>query len=489
MNQMSVSVEAATKPGGLFTRLPGLLFRPLASANREHLWSLLLRLYDRFFGPEAEQPDDGFEHRTITAEIERFLVETPDWVTEDGEPHDSPLSVRANMALRRLTDSGWLREERIGLRNFLVMRPVVTYFLGVLKQFAEEGPQIVGGQVQAIFNNLQAVQRDPHEQGAAFHQAALDTVRLVSTLNATGVRVREVMELLGQEETTAGYIRAFFGDYISAIYIRDYHELRTQNHPLRHRHDILRIVSELNTNAAARDTLKEWYSKTFRLVDPKDIETALTRDIDRFRRFHNIQTYLDRLDDSVNRATRQALSYIHYKLRVQGRIERLLSQTVEACSQADAAGLPIETPFATGLLFNEALLREPRVAKQAVPRSAIKRREMTPREKAVVALRRLMMQNRQISTAQVKKYLDAHVPAGREITSDDLPIVSVNDLCVYVALGRAAFAQKITGHKKSTTPEWLRPIRDVRISAMAGEWCENEFLRTARFRIDRKGGA
>ena len=250
---------------GLFDRLPAELFAPLASPNHSRYWDLLLRLHDQFFGPEAAPPEgDGYTQRSLTLEIERYILEASDWAPEDNDTPDTPLSVQSNIIYRRLANSGWLREDRIGVRNFVSMPTTVQKFLELLRQFAEEGPQIIGGKVQLIHNQLEQVLADPARQAGGFHEAARQARELVSSLSATTMRARDAMDLLARQETTANYIRAFFDQYIGQLYIRDYHELRTENHPLRNRWRIIDAALELRDSPDKRRVMVDYYQSAFR---------------------------------------------------------------------------------------------------------------------------------------------------------------------------------------------------------------------------------
>lgn len=146
------------------------MFRPLASQNRKLYWDLLLHLYEQFFGPDAPPaPEDGYLVRTVTIDVERF-ISTREWMAAEGEvPEEDTTDGRARYILRTLIDAGWLTQERIGVRTFVDMKPTVQKFLELLKQFAEEGPQFIGGKVQVIYNQLTAVLADPAGQAVGFH--------------------------------------------------------------------------------------------------------------------------------------------------------------------------------------------------------------------------------------------------------------------------------------------------------------------------------
>ncbi|MBK1874944.1 hypothetical protein FE848_17100 [Marinobacter sp. 1-3A] len=472
---------------GLFDRLPKDIFRPLASANRERYWALLLRLHESFFGPDAGlTPEDGYVQRTITYEIERFILDCDDWVTEDGQPLDTPISVRANMALERLVNAGWLREERIGVRTMIVMPPVVQKFLEQLQQFAEEGPKRVGGKVQLIYNSLLAIERAPKEQAGVLPEAAKEARNLVASLGGTSIRVREIMEALVQHETTGAFVAHFFKEYISSVYIQDYQEIRTNNHPLRHRHDIVRIATWLRDDAETRVVMLEEYRRLFSLSDLDDAAVHFERDIGRLLKFQQIQLLLDRLDDSVTRATRQALAFIQYRLRTPDRIEQAIENTIETLISDPASDKYILTPFAAGPLFSEEQLREPRKVRKDPVISPIRSAVMTPEQKALSDLRREMQRARQVTRQAIRNYLRENGPSepGQSLSSEDLSIRTVNEFLIFQELSRASFLRERIPVAYHRSIPLLRDVEGYEFS-LTGEVCVNEYLEVPQFKIQK----
>ncbi|MBP6535748.1 MAG: hypothetical protein KA211_03295, partial [Xylophilus sp.] len=110
--------KVAERSPPLFKRLPDRLFTPLASANRFQYWSLLCALHAKRFGPEAPLPPSrGFLMREITADIAEEL-HYQDWAPEgDDVTPATPLAIRANMIFNRLREAGWIRVDRVGVRE------------------------------------------------------------------------------------------------------------------------------------------------------------------------------------------------------------------------------------------------------------------------------------------------------------------------------------------------------------------------------------
>jgi len=473
---------AAHKVTSLFDRLPEEIFRPLASPNRRQAWDLLVHLYDEFFSPDAPVVvEDGLLHRTVTMAIERFIQNRADWIDDDGEMPDTPMNVRANLALSRLVECGWLREEKTGVKLFLDMHPTVQKFLEILWQFAEEGPQLIGGKVQIIHNQLIEVAKNPSLQAGGFSEAAKQARQLVSLLKNTAIRVKDVLDSLSGKDSTAAYIQAFFSDYISSIFIRDYHELRTDNHPLRHRFDILSIVYDLRDDPHKRGVLVNWYKAAHKLGTSEEAEELFERDVSRFLLFTQIENHLDRLDDSINRATRRAVAYINYSLRTRSHIDRLIRQCVESAERADELGIPIEAGLPSGPLFSEQRLREPRVPATPPQRSTIRKRSMTPQERARVLLHKAMTRRRELTPRMIGGYLKAQAEKGAPLTSDGMRIETVEDLVAFASLSRLGMGSRRlliqAGYPLATQ------MPDVLVALEPGRTSENEYLIVPKFTV------
>ena len=159
----------------MFTVVPSGVFGPLASANREHYWLLLCRLFDEFFGPDAPLPPSiGLPRREITAAIERTLLSDDPWEDEDGDTPDTSRPVRAAHIYERFRYAGWLRQERIGAREMVSMPPAVSQLLSTLVEFAEHGPTFVSARMRSI--ELQLHRSSP-QSGALLSPAAAELFR------------------------------------------------------------------------------------------------------------------------------------------------------------------------------------------------------------------------------------------------------------------------------------------------------------------------
>jgi hypothetical protein len=471
---------------GLFDRLPRDLFGPLASQNPERYWNLLLRLYDRFFGPEAAPPDgEGYLQRAITMEIERHILDTPNWAPEASEdPATTPLSVQSNLTYRYFVNSGWLREDRIGARHFVTMPTIVQRFLELLRQFAEEGPPLLAGKIQLIYNQLRQVVLDPAKQATGFHEAALQSRQMVASLSATTMRVRDIMDSLRAQDSTADYIRTYFEQYITDLYIADYHSLRTENHPLRHRWEIIQWAMDLRDDPDKRKVLVTYYQTAFRCQGVGEAEERFEQDVARLLMLKDIDSHLDRLNASVDRATTRALAYLHYKLRTPDRIDQLLTGSIGDLTRSATEDIRSMGMF-TAVLMGEKRFPTPSRKEAPPARTVMKRRVVTPEELAHRQLRRIMNANRNVTPNLVADYLDRHLQTTGAVCSDDLPVVTINDFCLFVVATRMAL---ISRHPKGAARQahpMLVGLRKYRFECNPG-WTDNAYLRVPRFTVTKR---
>src|SRR3546814_4575613 len=112
----------------------------------------------------------------------------------------------------------------MGARTYLIMPPMVQRFLELLIKFSDDGAEVVSGRVQSIYNNLKLISDTTEIKGAEaalLGTVARDSRDLLSSLANVSVRIRDVLELLRDEEATSKYVTRFFCEYISKLYVKE----------------------------------------------------------------------------------------------------------------------------------------------------------------------------------------------------------------------------------------------------------------------------
>lgn len=422
----------------LFERLPELLFRPLASANRRGYWSLLCALHRQRFGPDAPMPPShGFFQRDIHRDIEDHLSYDGAWEAEDGESAETPLNIRAIGVFNRLMECGWFRVERYGMERTVSMRPSVGQFLTMLISFAETGPVFVSGKIRSIDANLGLVAKG-EGSGDVLAEAAEQARHLLEHIRNTGTNVRDLMASFGADTATAQYVRSFFKDYIEQVFIGDYRELRTREHPLSRRPQILRVVEHLATTEGERARLIAWYEQRRTAGNRQQAEVLFERDLQRLYELERIDEYLERLDDEIRRANKRALAFLDYRLRSMMPLDHMIRRGIErllAAGDRDAAPL-----FAPDVLMSGARLAEPRRSVERPPPSPLREQTISDPERARARLMLRAREARSMTVPKLAAFVSRALDGAPSVAGDALPADSIEAIRARQVLQSVAMA-------------------------------------------------
>jgi hypothetical protein len=432
----------------LFERIPDRLFSPLASTNRREFWSLLCHLHRRRFGPDAPLPPSyGFIQREVVQDIEDHIRYSPSWQPEEGEDSTTSLGQRASNCFHRLLEAGWLRTEKYGLAQTVSMAPPVSQMLTLLIEFAEKDPVFVSGKIRSIDALISKILRG-EEGGDVLREAAEQCRNLLIYIRNTGTNVRDLMTLIATEETTAEYARQFFHKYVERVFIGDYKELRTQEHPLSRRPQILEAVEELSTQPGHRKRLLDWYVTRLAGGNETQAEAAFERDLQRLEELNRIEEYLERLDDEVRSANKRALIVLQYRLQSIRPIDDLLRQAIDGLLASGLKG-GFEGPweslprvFAPDALIAATRLAQPRKETPSHPPSALRTVVLSEHTRAINSLVRRAQERRRITPAKLRAYAESALGENAMVNSRDLPVGSIEELRAYQSFNSLATALK-----------------------------------------------
>ncbi len=416
----------------LFERVPDRLFGLLASANRHRYWALLCRLHENRFGPSAPlAPSRGYPIRTIVQDIEEELLTQDRWENENGETPETPISIRANAVFARLHESGWLRVERHGVERRVAMPPAVSHFLTLLVSFAEKGPIFVSGKIRSIEAHLRSI-ADWEAAGDSLSEAAEQTRNLLEHVRNTSTNVRDLMEALSGELTTAQYVQRFFNDYIERVFIGDYRELRTREHPLSHRPQILARIHDLHSSDAHRQRLIDWYEAKRTRNDRRKAEQLFERDMNRLFELQRIDEYLERLDEEIRRANKRALAFLDYRLRSLRPVDRMVATAIQAVV---ARRQPIlSDPFAPGELISSARLAVPRRRAERTPPASLRVQIPSDLELARARIMLRARDARSVTPPKLAEFVRRQLDGRDAIDSYEIALENITDVRAYQAL-------------------------------------------------------
>jgi hypothetical protein len=437
---MAISLMPASL--ALFKRLPDLIFTPLGSPNRQLYWSVLCALYRYRFGPDAPIPPSyGYLLHDIHKFIEDYISYEDNWTPEEDDPPETPTNTRAMAIFRRLQEAGWFRIERHGLERTVTMRPAVGQFLAELIKFAERGPIFVSGKIRLIADSMSYVSSgDPNKAtGENLREAATLSRELIEHIRNTGTNVRDLIDALDPDMPTSQYVRAFFQDYIVQMFIGDYRELRTKEHPLSRRRQIIETAETISLDMERRAALIGWYAQYFANGSRTDAETMMERDLARVCELSRIEEYLDRLDEELRRANRKALAVLDYRIRSVRPLDALIQSAIANVKMLPDRGIP--AVLAPGAMMAGTRLFEPRVAKERQRPVPLKKPVFSPREIALARLMQRARDARTVTPVSLSAYVARALDGGGAAASDVLPLSNIEDLRAYQTLQTVAMAQ------------------------------------------------
>jgi len=470
-------------PPPLFDRLPSSLFRPLASTNHRRYWAVLCRLFEQLWGEGGRAPGEEVEKARVVRVIESHLIHDDPWLDETGATLETPIANRATDIYVTFRDAGWLAERRRGVRDMVTVRPVVAQFFETLTEFADRGPEFFGSRVRSINVNLRLV-IDGKGDGGSFLEAARQAHSLWTHIANTGVQVYDLMERLQKVGTTREFVSGFFEGYIQKIFIGDYLEIRTSNHPLQHRAEIISDALRCAHSDELTASIVQWYTQRLASGDEERGRRLFDRDVARLMRLQNVEQHLQRLDEEIRGANQRALVYLEYRVRAPRSFDQLLTRACHGAKQLteDHIALPAALPLEP--LGPQWLAPPP---KAPVPNTGTTVASNVPSIEALAmdALRQRMTEARLITPAKLAVYVARHLGKQDQLASDALTIESIRDLACYQRLLLMASRNEAPSAVRATDP-FARMVPGMAVRFADNGDTHNPYLRHRRFVIHRE---
>lgn len=463
----------------LFERLSPEIFRPLAASNGRRYWTLLCRLIDEMWGDSGRSPGEETPKSVVVRKIETLLAAEDPWEEE----LETPLAIRAHEIVRILIDSGWLSLRRRGVAEMVTVRPVIAQFYTVLCEFARHEPEFLGSKVRSIYFNLRAV-ANGEAGGDQYAEAAKQAKQCMAHIANTGCRIQDLMDELMKRTSAREFVRGFFEEYVEKVFIADYSELRTKDHPLQHRSQILAMTLQFQHDEQQRESLIAWYQEKKASNNRIRAEFLYERDTRLLLRLKDVDGQLQRLDEEIHDANQRAISFIEYKLRAPKHLDKLLTRALQAVDRLDEDHVAL--PAAAGFRHaGEDVLAKPRTTAKPAIATAVEKRLPTLQELAMEQLRKHMADNRLVDRVKLANYVVRHLGRRAAITSDELSIDSINDLCCYQRLLLIAAHGACPSLQRRSDPQLLM-LKGVRIDFLPEGTTCTPYLEHPRFHIQRE---
>lgn len=475
---MEASSLDSDTPAPLFERLPSELFRPLAAANGRRYWAVLCRLMGEMWSDGSRSPGEEAPRMVVVRVVEAFLAADDPWEEE----LETPAGGRAHVIVKLLVESGWLSQRRRGLVDMITVRPVIAQFYTVLCEFAHHEPEFIGSKVRSILLNLRAVESG-EASGDQYAEAAKQAKRCMAHIANTGCRVQDLMDALLKRTSARDFVQGFFEEYIEKVFIADYSELRTRDHPLQHRSAIIALTLQFQHDPLKSASLIDWYQEKIANGDRVKAETLYERDTRVLLRLRDIDEQLRRLDEEIRDANQRAVTFIEYKLRAPKQLDKLIAKALRAVEEIEEGAVALPAASRSRHASEWGLARPRQLARPSVA-TDVERTPPTVEELAMEILRRRMADNRMVKPIHLANYVGRHLSGKESVSSDELVIASINDLCCYQRLLLIASRSDCPPAMRRSDPQ-LQILKGVQISFDQGITC-NAHMEHRRFNIQRE---
>lgn len=461
----------------LFERLPRELFRPLAGANNIRYWDMLCRLMGAMWGEGGRSPGEEVAKPLVVRTIESFLVADDPWEDMEGTLN---VTARAHQIFTSLQSSGWLSQRRKGVVDQITIKPEVALFFNHLVEFASKTPEFLGVTVQSILVSLRAVEA---EQAYGLYQdAARRAKQCMAHISSTSCRIQDLMSELASKTSIREFVRGYFEEYIEKVFIADYSDFRTNNHPLQYRAQIIALTLRFQHDEDMRQAIIAWYAEKQTNDDFLRAERLYERDTSQLLRLREVEEHLRRLDDEVRDAHKMAMALFEYKMRSPGNFDSLIAQAIDALDALEEGHYAL--PTAAGFYHASVDgLAKPRAAARLQEATEIEEYVPTVEELAMEALRQQMNDNRHVTPLKLADYVSRHLGHNLKVSSNQLHIESILDLCCYQRLLLIASRDACPAGKRKSDVH-LQMVPGIHVTFLPGGRTCNEHMEHQEFIVN-----
>ena len=426
----------------LFDLLHPDTFLPLASPNRKVYWDVLVMLYKRFFGEDAEFFTD-IEDRQLRIALDDYFEDLSirDWhaevepETEIGQVDLDGARLVSYRVYRRLIKTGWLEEERAGLERVNIFMPMpMNSLLKSMIGITGNDALTIGGEILRIQAVISATMDDPYTRASSVRVACSDARNFVHSLRNMGAGIKRISELTRTNLPSRVILKTFFEDFVQNMLATDYKEVKTKHHPMIYRKEIIQNVNSLLLNANRFQELSRGYKDSLNLTEDESklqAERDLYTLINIFESIPGILEDIDRKKLALERKVSDAMRMIG---RMTPGLAKKAKDVAKQLGEIEHDECVFEFPIIQNTQICDEALMSPRKARPELEPEIAKRRSLSPYETAKKLAIHEFNQRRQVSSDALISYIERHMSSSNKISTDDLHIESVQDYICFVRL-------------------------------------------------------
>jgi hypothetical protein len=393
---------------------------------------------------------------------------------------------RARHIYARLIETGWLEENRYGLKVTVDMPLGAMRLLEFLCLLREGVSEELGGLVLQVKTAVEAVRGNARENALGLHKAARDAATFGRYLRSVLAALRDIDRLVLASENIDERLQHYFEGFVGRVLLKDYAAITTTSHPYRFRHRIFDALQGLETSFVDLQILADAYlearlapdataAKDLVYDDLTKVRVVFDRIEEAFRRIQQHRSRLEaRLRNTVRYAGRQTGGFLQRSDALILELDKVLARGAETTLEG---ALESFRPPASPLL-----LARPRGARAAVVSGALALSVEDPAWALRRQLERAFLDRLTVDPVRVARFLEQRVPPHGESPAANLHLEDVDDFLAFEAL-RRAIPQVIAGTPQDALTRRL--TRHFTFTPTPDEAVDNDWLRCAGFRVRR----
>ena len=460
----------------IFGALPPDLFRVFSGPARWFYADLLEQIDRTAFG---DFPTVISRHE-MTSAIRDFIDRRGYEVQlEDDATGQSSSELKAQIAYRRLLDTGWLTEFRDRYRRVVDMNANARLVLTTLLEIKAGRTRSYGGEVLQVLLQLEGADKDPEHRSEAIRNASKSARSFMHHLRSISGAVRQIEEELVGQTDMHTLFRKFFEDFVEHFLIADFKQLKSTTNPFRFRRKIIDTAEGILTNELRMRALADSYVREGRGENTDDAMAMIHQELRAvISVFDGIADYLEIIEGTNQRLERRISNTVRFMDRIaETRTERVVEAIAKigqwpAQSSADLT-LPHGIMPDLSITGREDLYQQRRTKTPVGPQK-IRRRVPDPTFLAYRAALDAYRTRTTITAVKMAAYLDAALADRMEIEAAELPITTLDEFFIF---------------------ERLRTLRQIGDGALAHRYdvdvretrFENEWISCPDFLIRRRG--
>ena len=472
-----------------FDYYPEQIFSPLTGYNRRLYLDVLTSIYHRFFDETADFDEVSFPAFTIRSHIEEVIRSKKFWIDETSGKQEvindiTDLTQRVYYIFQRLTESGWLKTERQGHKDYVFMSPRIIELMQFLDSAGREISKHVGGSVLSVFNGLKTL-TDEKATGpdivSSLELAVDGSKSMARRMSRLASHLRDISEKISEFPDAIQKAEAFFEGFVNESTFVDYNDIKKRNHPMRFKAEILQLIHEIEFNSVIHARVIKALENDTAIIEPPEVKLDGSLSVIR-QIFFNTDNLLDRIDKTHVKLVHRFSEALRYRRRVGSDLKERIEDTfalIRESPQLDKLALYNPMPEISAI-SSESLYKIKRQKRTLAPDSGTQIRKVSAEEILKGKLHRAYLRKMSINDVKLNDWLDSLLTSSREVSSSDISVETPEEFAMFIQ------ARRLCSNNDHFTTKFRNTLALFNFTLTSDDEREHDVVYCREFSIQRR---